>query len=136
MVLLTNIIVRQIQIRLLCNLYTGMTENLAEGKNIHAVHKAPFGKIVSQTMGCVFLVQSGTQYVFFEIAFKVADTDRTPVFLDREQIITFHIPVLKLEPPPQNGFCFGREVHCPVFPSLCFFGSEVDTLSCKLQIRN
>ena len=72
--------------------------------------------------------------VFLEVAFEIADTDRTAVFLDREEVVALHIPVLKLQPPPEYDFCFRREVYSPVFSAFGFFCSEIDSLSGKLQI--
>ena len=136
MILLADVIIGQIKICLFCDLHAGMTEDFTEGENIHSVHKAPFGKVVPQTMGAIIFIQPRTVDIPLKIGFKVAHADSPAVFLDREQIITFHISVFELEPPPQNGFCFGGEVYSSVFSPLCFFRSEVDTLSGKLQIRN
>ena len=136
MVLLADVLVGQIQVRLFCDLYTGMPENFTEGKNIHAVHQASFGEVISQAMGRVLFIQSGTQYVFLEIAFKVTHADGAAVFFDREEVVTLHISVLKLQPPPNDCFCLRGEVYRSVFPAFGFFRSEIDPLPGKFQIRH
>ena len=96
MILLADVIVRQIQVCLFSNLNTGMPKDFTEGENIHAIHQTSFGKIISQAVGCVFFIQSSTQNVLFEITFEIAYTDGTAVFLDGEEVVALHISVLKL----------------------------------------
>lgn len=136
MILLTDVIIAQVEVSLFGYLYTGMAEDLTEGENIHAVHQTSLGEVVSQTVGAVVFVQSSTVDVLLEVAFKVTDADGTAVFFDREEIVAFHIPVLKLKPSPENGFCFRGEVNGSVFAAFGFFGSEIDPLPGKLQICN
>ena len=71
MVLLTDIFVSQIQIRLLCNLHTGMPEDLAQGENIHAVHKTPFCIVVSEAVRGDVFIKSRSLKVSLEIALKI-----------------------------------------------------------------
>ena len=136
MILLADVIVAQVEVSLFGYLYTGMAENLAEGKDVHAVHQASLGEVIPQTVGAVVFVQSGPVEVFLDVAFKVADADGTAVFFDREEVVAFHIPILELKPPPQYGFCSGRKINGSVFATLGFLCSEVDPLPGQLQIRD
>ena len=100
MVLLANVIVSQIQICLFCDLYTGVSQDLTEGKQIHTIHQTSLGEVVSQTVGTVFFIQTNPVDVPLKVGFKVVDIDVAAVIFDREKIIAFHIPVLKLNPSP------------------------------------
>ena len=44
--LLANIIVSQIQISLFCDLYTGVSQDLTEGEQIHAIHQGVFSSLL------------------------------------------------------------------------------------------
>ena len=134
MILFADVFIGQVEIRLFCDLHTGMSENFAEGKDIHAIHQASLGEIISQAVRTVFLVQSDPIDVPLEVGFKVVDIDVTAVFLDREEVLAFHISVLKLKPTPQCDLRFRREIHCSVFASLGFLCSEVDAFSGKFHI--
>ena len=82
-----HIIVIDIKISLFRDGHAGMAQNLTEGVNVHTIHQASFCEIVPQTMGCVFFIQPRTGNVLPKIAFKIADTDGTAVFLDGERRI-------------------------------------------------
>ena len=104
-----HIIIVNVQVCLLCDGHAGMSQNLTQSVNVHSVHQASFGEVVPQTMGSVFFVQTRPLNVLAEVAFKVAHTDGATVFSDREKIITFHISILVLQPPPERLLRFGRE---------------------------
>lgn len=134
MMLSADVIIGQIEVSLFCDLYAGMSKNLAQSKDVHAVHQASLGKIVSQAVGAIFLAQSDPIDVPLEVGFKIMDIDVTAVFLDREEIFAFYIPVFELKPSPQRNLCFRREIYCSVFSTFGFFCSEVDAFSGKLHI--
>ena len=79
-----HIIVIDIKISLFRDGHAGMAQNLTEGVNVHTIHQASFCEIVPQTMGSVLFIQSRPSDIFTKIAFKIADTDGTAVFLDGE----------------------------------------------------
>ena len=131
-----DIIVIQIQVSLFGYLHTGMTKDLTEGIDIHAVHKAALGKVIPETVGCIVFIEASPKNVLFKVVLKVADTYAAAVFLDREEVVTFYIPIFELQPPPQDGFCSGGEEDSPVFSAFGFFRSETDPSSGKFQICN
>lgn len=129
-----HIIVIDVKVCLFCDGHAGMSQNLTQGVNIHSVHQASFGKVIPQTMGRVFFVQPCPLNVLAEVTFKVAHADGATVFPDREQIITFHISVLVLQPSPESLLRLGREEYSPLPPSLGFFCSQIDTLSVQFKV--
>ena len=68
-----QILIRQIQIGFFCNCNTAVSQNAAEGVNIHAAHKTPFGKIITECMGCVFLYYACSGKIPFEVGFERVD---------------------------------------------------------------
>ena len=91
-----NVFIVQIQIRLLRYGYAGMPQQLTQRVNIHAVHQASFGEVIPQTMGCEAFVKTGTDNVFLEVTFKIADHDMAASFPHREHIFAFYITILEL----------------------------------------
>ena len=79
-----HIIVIDIKVCLFGDCHAGMTQDFTQGVNIHSIHQATLGKVVPQTMGSVLFIQSRPSDIFTKIAFKIADTDGTAVFLDGE----------------------------------------------------
>ena len=84
-----NVFIRQVQIRLLCHSNTRMTKNAAEGENVHPIHQAAFGKVVSQTMRGNLVIQSNTPQIILEVCFKVSNLNVVScVATSWEQIIS------------------------------------------------
>ena len=131
-----DIIVIQIQVSLFCYLHTGMTKDLTEGIDVHAVHKAAFCKVISEAVGRIVFIQAAPKNVLFKVVLKVSNAYAAAVFFDREEVVTFNITIFKLQPSPQYGFCSGREKDGPVFSAFGFFCSETDPSSGKLQVCN
>ena len=96
LITLANVFVVQIQIRLLCDGYAGMSQEAAQCVDVHAIHQTSLGEVIPQTMRCVFLVQTSPENVSFEISFKVTNTDGTAMFLDREEVVALYVPILEL----------------------------------------
>ena len=126
LITLADVIIVQIKVGLLCDLHTGMPQNLAQRENIHAIHQATLGKIVPQAVRGVFLVQPTAAQILLEIGLKVADVHMAAVGFDGEEVVAFYIPVFEANPPPQDGFCFGREEYNTIFSTFGRFCSKTD----------
>ena len=61
-----QVLIRQIKIRLLCDRHAGMSEDAAQCVNVHPVHQAAFGKIITQAMGRNVFVQPRAFQVMLE----------------------------------------------------------------------
>ena len=96
LIALPNVFIVQIQIRLLCYGYAGMPQELAQRVNIHAIHQASLGKIIPKTVGSEAFVKTGTDDIFLEVAFEIADHDMAASFPHRKHIFTFYISILEL----------------------------------------
>ena len=129
-----NVFVVQIQIRLLCNGHAGMSQELAQCVDVHAIHQTSLGEVVPQTMRCELVIQSGTNQILLEVAFKIADLDVAAPFPHREQIIAADITILVLQPPPHNLLSLFREEHRPILSALGDFCPKVDPSSGEFQI--
>ena len=127
----THIIVIDIKVCLFGDCHAGMTQDFTQGVNIHSIHQATLGKVVPQTMGCVFFIQPRTGNVLPKIAFKIADTDGTAVFLYGELICAFHLAVCVLEPTPQSLFGLGGEKYSSFFPPFGFLRPQIYPLAGK-----
>ena len=49
--------------------------SMGSNENIHSIHQASFRKVIPQTVWGIIFVQSGAIDIFFEIAFKITNTN-------------------------------------------------------------
>ena len=124
LITLTYVFVSEIKVGLFGDCYTGMSEYLAQRKNIHSIHKAAFCKIISQTVRRDFFVDTRTAKILFEISLKRADFNVCTTVLYREKIVAFDISVFKLNPSTQNLLRARREIYSPAFSALCNLCSQ------------
>jgi hypothetical protein len=136
MILFADVFIGQVEICLFCDLHAGMSENLTEGKDIHAIHQASLSKIVSQAVRTVFLVQSDSIDVPFEVGFKVVDIDVTAVFLDREEVFAFGVSIFELQPTSENAFGLWREKDDAILATFGVFRSQKDLFFRQFDILN
>ena len=72
LITLAEVFIRQIQIRLFCDCDARMTEDAAEGVNVHAVHQAALRKVVSQAMRGDVFIQAVPPQIMLEVRLEVA----------------------------------------------------------------
>jgi hypothetical protein len=89
--------VGKIQIGILCNRYAAVSQNPAEGVNVHTVHQTPLCKVIPQRMGRIFLLNTRSGKVSLEVAFEGVHLKRHPA-LAGEQIVPSGIPVFEAHP--------------------------------------
>ena len=68
-----EIFISQVQIGLLCDCDAGVTEDAAEGINVHSVHQAALCEIVSEAMGRNAFIQTDASQIALEVRLKVTD---------------------------------------------------------------
>ena len=109
LITLANVFVVQIQIRLLCDGYAGMSQEAAQCVDVHAIHQTSLGEVIPQTMGRELVIQTAADQILLEIAFKIADLNVAATLPNGEQVVTIDITILVLQPPPQDLLCLLRE---------------------------
>ena len=72
LIALADVIIVQIKVGLLCDLHTGMPQNLAQCEYIHAIHQAALGKVVAQGVRRDMLLNTGAADVLLKIGFVIA----------------------------------------------------------------
>ena len=102
LITLTYVFVSEIKVGLFGDCYTGMSEYLAQRKNIHSIHQAAFCKIIAQAVRRDFFVDTRTAKILFEISLKRADFNVCTTVLDGEKIVAFDISVFELNPSTQD----------------------------------
>ena len=72
LITLAKVFIRQIQISLFCDCDARMSEDAAEGVNVHAVHQAAFRKIVPQAMWGDAFIHAVPPQIRLEVRLEVA----------------------------------------------------------------
>ena len=70
---LPQILVGQVEVCLFRHCDAGVTQNAAEGVNIHPIHQAALGEVVPQTVRRDPLVYAAAPQIILEVCLKVAD---------------------------------------------------------------
>lgn len=94
----SQIVVIQIQIGFLCHRHIAVSQNSAEGVDVHTVHQTAFGEIIPQSMGRIFLLDTRSSQIPLEIGFKGVHLKGHTRFTGKE-IVSGGIPVFESHPP-------------------------------------
>ena len=76
-----KITVCEIEVGVLCDGNTAVSQNPTEGVDVHAVHQTPLGEVVPQSMRGVSLVDSCPSQMPLETGLKGMDFQRLSTFL-------------------------------------------------------
>ena len=68
----------QVQVGVLCHCHAAVSQNPAEGVNIHAIHQTSLGKVIPQRMRRVGLVNPSPSQISLEPRFKGMDLQWQP----------------------------------------------------------
>ena len=88
-----QITVCEVEVGVLCDGNTAVSQNPAEGVNVHTVHQTPFCEVISQSMRGVGLINASPSKIPFESGFKGMDFQRKSGLL-RKKKFAVGIPIL------------------------------------------
>ena len=109
---MTQIPVSQIRMGILCHRHAAVSQNLAEGVNVHAVHQTSLGEVVPQSVRGVGHVNACPSQIPLEPGFKEVDFQWLSALLGEHKLAA-GVPILVPQPPLEAFGGLDREENVP-----------------------